>query len=242
MTKQLITLIGALLTAAVVAAGVLIGVLPLIGGVFSADAQRQEVTATNTGYETQIASLTEQSKRLAEIESAVAQLRGQIPGGEMLNQVFERISRAGTTAGVDVIAVDRAEAAVYAARTGTGEDAPETAATEPPATPAQADTPIDQAEDVAADAGAASADASAAAGAAPTDAGEPATPTAAPRQQVELSIRAIAPDIDSAFAFLDGLRAGPRAIALDSVTTTRSEAGFDMQLTVITFLHDDGSE
>lgn len=241
MTKQLITLIGALLTAAVVAAGVLVGVLPLIGGVLSADAQRQEVTATNTGYETQIASLTEQSKRLAEIESAVAQLRSQIPGGEMLNQVFERISRAGTTAGVDVIAVDRAEAAVYAARTGTGEDAPAPAATEPPAEPAQADTPVDQAEGVAADADAAAAD-TAAGGAAPADAAEPATPTVAPRQQVELSIRAIAPDIDSAFAFLDGLRAGPRAIAIDSVTTTRSEAGFDMQLTVITFLHDDGSE
>jgi hypothetical protein len=239
MTKQLITLIGALLTAAVVAAGVLVGVVPLIGGVFSADAQRQEVAATNAGYETQIASLTEQSKRLAEIESAVAQLRSQIPGGEMLNQVFERISRAGTTAGVDVIAVDRAEAAVYAARTGTGEDAPAPAATEPPAEPAQADTPVDQAEGAAADADAAAAETTVG-GAAPTDAAEPSAPAIEPRQQIELTIRASAPDMNSAFAFLDGLRAGPRAIAIDSVTTTRAAERFDMQLTVITFLHDDG--
>ncbi|MEV7632544.1 hypothetical protein AB0N64_09060 [Microbacterium sp. NPDC089318] len=238
MTKQLITLIGALLTVAVLAVAVLLGVLPLMGGVASADAQRQDVIATNTGYETQIASLTEQSKRIDEIERAVAQLRSQIPGDELLNQVFERISRSGTTAGVDVVAVDRAEATVYAARTGTGEDTPEPAATEPSAEPAQTDTPVDQAEDVAAATDDPAADTTAG-GATPT---EPAAPAVAPRQQVELSIRALAPDIDSAFAFLDGLRAGPRAIAIDSVTTTRSEAGFDMQLTVITFLHDDGSE
>ena len=239
MTKQLITLIGAVIAAAVLAAAVLVGVVPLVGGVFTAAGQRQQVETTNAGYEAQIADLTAQNERLDEIESGVAQLRAQIPDDELLNQVFDRISRAGTSAGVDITGVSRGDLAPYAARTGTADDAAVPATTEAPAEQNETGTPIDDAAEVADDAAAAATPPDAAATGA-----EAETPVAAgpSRQQVELTIRATAPDMNSAFAFLDGLRAGPRAIAIDSVTTTSAESEFDMQITVIAFLHDDGDE
>ncbi|GAA2883390.1 hypothetical protein [Microbacterium esteraromaticum] len=239
MTKQLITLIGALVAAAVLAAAVLVGVVPLVGGVFTAAGQRQQVETTNAGYEAQIADLTAQNERLDEIESGVEQLRAQIPDGELLNQVFDRISRAGTSAGVEITGVSRGDLAPYAARTGTtgGADAP--GAPAEPAEQTETGTPIDDAAEVADDAAAAATPEGAAAEG--TDAATPAA-TEPSRQQVELTIRASATDISSAFAFLDGLRAGPRGIAIDSVTTTRTAETFDMQITVIAFLHDDGDE
>jgi len=234
MTKQLITLIGALITAVVLVAAVMLGVVPLVGGVFSADAQRGQVAATNQTYEMQIAALQEQQQRMGEIESAVAELRAQVPDAPLLNQVFERISKAEDSAGVRVVAVTSSDAAPYAARTGTGEDAP-AAATPPPASTTETGTPIDGANEVAADANANAAATDAGTGA--TDApAQTAAAAASDRVQVELSIRITAPDMASAFAFLDGLRAGPRAIAIDSTTATSTADGFDVQITALTFL------
>lgn len=235
MTKQLITLIGALITAVVLIAAVMVGVVPLVGGVFSADAQRSQVAATNQSYEMQIAALQVQQKRMGEIEAAVAQLRAQVPDAPLLNQVFERISRSEDSSGVRVVAVTSSEAVPYAARTGMGEDAP-TAATPPPATTTETGTPIDGANDVAADANANASATEAGTGAADAPAQTPA-PVASARAQVEISIRITAPDMVSAFAFLDGLRTGPRAIAVDSTTATQTPDGFDVQITAVAFVH-----
>lgn len=251
MTKQLIALIGALVTVGIVAAAVLIGVVPLVGGVFSATAQREQVTAVNAGYEAQIATLSAEQERLGEIQEQLVQLRARIPERELLNQVFERISRAEAASGVHVVAASRGDLTPYAVRTGTGEDAPPAAATPPAETaapPADATAPIAAAGGAAAQANAnvtatdGATGAEGTGGAATPDAATSAAPTASARQQVELSIRVTAPDIGSAFAFLDALRAGPRAIAIDTATTTRTTSGFDMQITAIAFLHSDGGE
>ncbi|MDQ0614922.1 TolA-binding protein [Microbacterium sp. W4I4] len=241
MTKQLITLIGALVSAAVIIAAVVIGVVPLVGGVFSADTERQQVAATNATYETQIATLTAQKEKLAEINAAVEKLRGQVPEKQLLNQVFERISLAATSAGVTVTAANRGDLAPYAPRTGTADAAASVPAPVPTPTPTTG-TPIDGANDVAdkADANVADADGATADGGTPA----PAAPTAAAsaREQVELSISVTAPDMASAFAFLDGLRAGPRAIAIDTATVSQSGEGFSLQVTVLAFLQNSGGE
>ncbi len=241
MTKQLITLIGALISAAVMVAAVLVGVVPLIGGVVSADSQREQVAATNAGFEKQIASLTTQKAHLADIQGAVTQLRGQIPEQQLLNQVFERISRAATDAGVTVTDASRGDLETFAARTGSKDAAAATAAPAPaPAPTPTTGTPIDAAKDTAGQANANAAATDAAGGATPAT-GAPA-PAASTRQQVQLSIRISAPDIASTFAFLDGLRAGPRAIAIDTATTTESGGAFEMQITAIAFLQSSGGE
>lgn len=241
MTKQLITLIGALISAAVIVAAVLVGVVPLIGGVVSADGQREQVAATNAGFEKQIASLTTQKANLAEIQGAVTQLRGQIPEQQLLNQVFERISRAATDAGVTVTDASRGDLETFVARTGSKDAAAATAAPTPAPTPTPTTgTPIDAAKGTAGQANANAAATDAANGATPTT-GAP-DPAASTRQQVQLSIRISAPDIASTFAFLDGLRAGPRAIAIDTATTTESGGAFEMQITAIAFLQSSGGE
>ena len=241
MTKQLITLIGALISAAVIVAAVLVGVVPLIGGVVSADSQREQVAATNAGFEKQIASLTTQKANLAEIQGAVTQLRGQIPEQQLLNQVFERISRAATDAGVTVTDASRGDLETFVARTGSKDAAAATAAPTPAPTPTPTTgTPIDAAKGTAGQANANAAATDAANGATPTT-GAP-DPAASTRQQVQLSIRISAPDIASTFAFLDGLRAGPRAIAIDTATTTESGGVFEMQITAIAFLQSSGGE
>jgi len=241
MTKQLITLIGALISAAVIVAAVLVGVVPLIGGVVSADGQREQVAATNAGFEKQIASLTTQKANLADIQGAVTQLRGQIPEQQLLNQVFERISRAATDAGVTVTDASRGDLETFVARTGSKDAAAATAAPTPAPTPTPTTgTPIDAAKGTAGQANANAAATDAANGATPTT-GAPA-PAASTRQQVQLSIRISAPDIASTFAFLDGLRAGPRAIAIDTATTTESGGAFEMQITAIAFLQSSGGE
>ena len=241
MTKQLITLIGALISAAVIVAAVLVGVVPLIGGVVSADSQREQVAATNAGFEKQIASLTTQKANLADIQGAVTQLRGQIPEQQLLNQVFERISRAATDAGVTVTDASRGDLETFAARTGSKDAAAATAAPAPAPTPTPTTgTPIDAAKGTAGQANANAAATDAANGATPTT-GAP-DPAASTRQQVQLSIRISAPDIASTFAFLDGLRAGPRAIAIDTATTTESGGAFEMQITAIAFLQSSGGE
>lgn len=241
MTKQLITLIGALISAAVIVVAVLVGVVPLIGGVVSADSQREQVAATNAGFEKQIASLTTQKAHLTDIQGAVTQLRGQIPEQQLLNQVFERISRAATDAGVTVTDASRGDLETFAARTGAKDAAAATAAPAPAPTPTPTTgTPIDAAKDTAGQANANAAATDAASGATPAT-GAPA-PAASTRQQVQLSIRISAPDIASTFAFLDGLRAGPRAIAIDTATTTESGGTFEMQITAIAFLQSTGGE
>ncbi|MGQ7312361.1 hypothetical protein ACUOFU_11705 [Microbacterium arabinogalactanolyticum] len=241
MTKQLITLIGALISAAVIVAAVLVGVVPLIGGVVSADGQREQVAATNAGFEKQITSLTTQKANLADIQGAVTQLRGQIPEQQLLNQVFERISRAATDAGVTVTDASRGDLETFVARTGSKDAAAATAAPAPAPTPTPTTgTPIDAAKGTAGQANANAAATDAASGATPTT-GAPA-PAASTRQQVQLSIRISAPDIASTFAFLDGLRAGPRAIAIDTATTTESGGAFEMQITAIAFLQSSGGE
>ena len=241
MTKQLITLIGALISAAVIVVAVLVGVVPLIGGVVSADSQREQVAATNAGFEKQIASLTTQKAHLADIQGAVTQLRGQIPEQQLLNQVFERISRAATDAGVTVTDASRGDLETFAARTGAKDAAAAIAAPAPAPTPTPTTgTPIDAAKDTAGKANANAAATDAASGATPAT-GAPA-PAASTRQQVQLSIRISAPDIASTFAFLDGLRAGPRAIAIDTATTTESGGTFEMQITAIAFLQSTGGE
>lgn len=241
MTKQLITLIGALISAAVIVVAVLVGVVPLIGGVVSADGQREQVAATNAGFEKQIASLTTQKANLADIQGAVTQLRGQIPEQQLLNQVFERISRAATDAGVTVTDASRGDLETFVARTGSKDAAAATAAPTPAPTPTPTTgTPIDAVKGTAGQANANAAATDAASGATPAT-GAPA-PAASTRQQVQLSIRISAPDIASTFAFLDGLRAGPRAIAIDTATTTESGGAFEMQITAIAFLQSTGGE
>jgi len=233
MNKQLITLVGGLVTAVVLILGVVLGVMPLVGGVFTAQDQQKQVADTNAVYEMEIATLQKQQESIAETEKSVATLTTQIPAAAELDGVFERISRAASAAGVDVVSATKGETTPYAARLGTDEDA--AAAPAPTETADAATDTTDAAADVAGAASdATSADASAA---------DPATaPASDDRMQVAISIQVIAPDIESAQKFLDGLRAGPRAIAFDDVTVTESTDGFDVSVEALAFIRTQGGD
>lgn len=233
MTKQLITLIGVLISAAVLVIAVIVGVVPLVGGVFGAYGQTVMVAATNAGFEQQIDALEAEQERIEEIDAAVAELRAQIPAAENLNEVFERISRAEQDSGTQVVSVTRGDLEPFQVRSGVedGSESPESNAAGTPSSDGATtppEKPIDATDQAASDA------------AGPPD-DQPAGAAAdeVRRLQVELSITIRATDTAAAVAFIDGLRAGPRAIAIDKVAVTGIPGSLDVQITALAFIQKD---
>lgn len=243
MTKSLITLIGALVSVAVLALAVVLGVLPLVGQAFAAQASTGQASTTNTAYENQIAELQKQKARKGEIDASVRDLRGQIPAVPDLDQAFDVISGSAQTSGVVITSVTRGDLAAYAARTapipaGPAATAEKKAVPAPQPTPtptANASGPVADANSTASQASSSANQTSQAAGAGTAGGATPNT-AAAGRQQVPLTVTATAADMNAVQAFLDGLRGSGRLLGVDKVTVTGTEGNFAVILDLFAFV------
>ncbi|WP_345802276.1 hypothetical protein AAIB33_04045 [Microbacterium sp. AZCO] len=229
MPKQLITIIGLVVTLGIVALGTAAVAAPMVAQAFAVDAQTASVAATNATYETQLATLQEQQKHQDEIEASVADLQKQIPGADQFDDVFEVVANAASASGVTIVSVTAGETVAFAPRTAA--DATSDAQG---AAPAPAPTPSPSATD------AATIDATATDAAAADGTTAPAAP-AAGRQQVDFAISVTAASMDQVTAFLDALRGGPRLLSnIETSATTSGEDAIDVQVKALAYTDAEG--
>ncbi|MFH8252505.1 hypothetical protein ACH3VR_19210 [Microbacterium sp. B2969] len=222
MPKQLITIIGLIVTLGVVALGVSAVAAPLVAQAFAVDAQTASVAATNATYETQLATLQEQQKHQDEIQASVDALRKQIPGSDQFDDVFEVVGNAAAASGVTIVSVTAGDVVAFAPRTAA--DASETAAA--PA-PAPAPSPSASAEGSTTDT--------------TTDAAAAPTTPVGGRQQVDFAISVTATSMDQVTAFLDALRGGPRLLSnIETSATTSGEDAIDVQVKALAYTDAEG--
>ncbi|MHC3000388.1 hypothetical protein [Microbacterium sp. HJ5] len=117
MPKQLITLLGLIISVGVVALGFFVVALPTLLQSQSVDAQTTSVAADNAVYQAQVDSLSEAAERQSEIDASVAALRGQIPATNQFDDVFEVIGRAATVANVSIVSAAAGEVTPFMPRT-----------------------------------------------------------------------------------------------------------------------------
>ena len=223
MPKQLVTVLGLVVSLGVIALGVFLVALPLYFQAVGVDAQTATVANTNAIYQAQVDNLTAEAENLDQINADVAGLRSQIPATGQLDDVFEVVARAAEASGVSLTAITAGEQVAFTARTGATEgDAAAVAARSRP------DTGGDRGRDRHHDRN--------------DGCRSPRRPVVtAGRQQVDFVISAQAADMAQATAFLDALRAGPRLLNSITATTTQSGEGtFDVQISALTFVDTEG--
>lgn len=219
MPKQLITLIGLVVSLAVVTLGVVVIAVPLYLESVSVDAQTATVGSTNDVYQTQVDYLTEESERQNEIDDSVAALHAQIPMRGQLDDVFEVVGNAAAAAGVVIVSVTAGDAIPFVARTGVDDPGAAVESAEP-AVP----------EDVQPEAGTEGVAGASDVEEKPMDG----------RQQVDFSIAVTATDMNQVAAFLDALRAGPRLFSTITTTSTTTGEGIDVQVDGLAFVNTEG--
>lgn len=254
MTKSLITLIGAVVSIAIVVLAVVLGVLPLLGQSFSALGDTSQVASTNAAYQAQITELQKQKQRKGEIDAAVDALRTQIPDAPELDQVFDIIGTSAQSSGATLTSAARGDLALFTPRSAPVQAGPDAAAQEkaqsapkPAPQPTTGSGQVGEAQDAAAQADVnaaqtsqAAADAQNAAGATPSAAGGQSA-AAAGRQQIPLAVVASVADAGVAQAFLDGLRGSARLLAVDKVTLVPANGSLELRVDVLAFLTTAGT-
>jgi len=226
MPKQLITVIGLVISLGIIALGVFLVALPLYLQSVSVAAQTATVAQTNAIYQTQVDLLRQEETRQAEIEASVGALRSQIPAVPQLDDAFEVIAGAAQTTGVAIEAVTAGEITDFVERTGPVEAGVD--ATGPAATT---------------EGGAATEGESDGDGATPPPDGTAAEEqsTTASRQQVPFEIRVVGADMGQVTAFLDALRAGPRLLGNITSAVTQTEPGkLVLSVSALTYIDTEG--
>lgn len=223
MTKSLVNLIGAAVTAGILLLGVLVFALPLLSTANTTMASADDVATQNGTQQAVLDGLTAQSAEIDIVERELAELRRELPESEHVEDVVELAADAARATGATLTAVRPAEAtaftprtaAVVAAETGV-ELAP--VASEPEVADGEGsvedDAPVDEAP------------------------AEPAAPEAAAAdgpQQVTVTVEFDAADVATATTLLDALRAGPRLVAVTGATVQTEEGGASLTATVQVF-------
>lgn len=252
MTKQLITIIGALATAIVLVLAILFGVTPLVASGFSALAQTAQEESVNQGYRSQVDNLKKEEQRMGEIEKSVAGLRAQIPSDPLLDEPFGIIAESAQRNNLSVESITRGDLAAFVPRAAPSVSGPATNATAgaPQTTPTEdPTTPVDAAEDAAAGADAQTDATNAASGA--TSPPAPPTPAAPDgismngsltgELQIPVEVTATATDMADVIAFLDGLRGQGRVIAIDKVVVSGSAGELAVTVSAFVFVSTDGA-
>jgi len=242
VTKSLITLIGALVSIAIVVLAVVFGVLPLVGQAFTALGSTAQAGTTNSTYETQIANLKKEKARKAEIDTSVEALRGQIPATADLDAAFDVIANSAVGVGGLVTNSTRGDLAPYAPRVApvqAGPAAAEQAKVQP--TPAPTPQPtaggvVGDAQNTAAQANANAAQTSQGANGGSATPAPAAAPPGAGRQQIPISTSVSVPDLNAAVAFLDGLRSASRVLAVDKATISNANGGLTVTVDLLAFV------
>lgn len=231
MPKQIITLIGLIISLGVIALGTALIALPTLLQSLAVDAETTAVASGNDAYQLQVDQLSEEQARQTEIDASVAALRAQLPGTPQLDDIFEIVGTAATASGVTLTSITAGDSVPFALRTSptdTSGQAAEGTTPAPTPAPTSSEAPAD-----------ASADGTTSTG---TGEGQSATPTdsGVGRRQVDFSIQVTSPDMSRATAFLDALRAGPRLFSSITTSSTTSGEGVQLLITGLTYL-DAGS-
>lgn len=230
MPKQLVTVLGLVMSLGVIALGVFLVALPLYFQAVSVDSETATVASTNDLYATQVETLRAEEENLESINASVERLHAQIPVVAQLDDVFEVVGRAaeesglpltGVTAGDQVAFVVRLDASEVGVVDGAPEPAP---APDDPANVAPADgtttTPTDSAA---------------------TPDGSTPEADVSGRQQVDFVITATAADMAQVTAFLDALRSGPRLLSsIQVITAQTGDGAIDLQVTALTYVDSEG--
>lgn len=220
LTKEIQNILGGLAVAAVLAAGLLLGAVPLFLESRTVEAQADSVVSTNEMYEVQVAQLRENQDRFDEIKESITTLRSQIPASDRLDEVFEIINSAAAATGVTIESAMAGERAVWVARAAPGEEAaPGTAAGPEAAAPEAAPT-----EDAAAS--------ESAEGASET----PAEAEVPPDNEVPFTMVVTTPDTAAAARFIDALGAGPRLLSITHVVMSETNGEFSLTIDALTFV------
>lgn len=217
MGKGIVNIIGGSVVALVLILAVAFGVSPQLTSAAATSAQADQVAATNATYQAQLVRLRIGENNLAAIQASVASLHMQIPAAPKLDQAFELISHAATSAGATVENIKADDPAAFKEATTpvpAGQPAPT-------ATPSPTPSPS-------------------AAGAASASSGATTGTSGDGRTQIPLSIQVTVPDADAAAKFLDGLRAGPRLLSNVKSTATPQTAGIDLTVDAMAFADQTG--
>lgn len=224
MPKQLISVIGLIVTLGVVALAVLLIALPMWVQSLAVDTETASVANTNALYQAQVDALEAEKERQDEIDASVVALRTQIPLTNQLDDVFEVIGRAADSSGTTISSVTAGTSAPFVERTSATEPGaePETSAPDESGTADDATDPNNAA-----------------------DSGTDQPPADAPastdgRQQVDFAIIVTANDMEQATDFLDDLRAGPRLLSSITASTIRTGTGVEVRVTALAFVDSEG--
>jgi len=237
VTKQLITLLGALITIAVIALGVMFGVVPfLTGGVAALDETARSESA-NAAHGERIRELEAEKERLPETEASLAALRMQIPAAPLVDQAFAIVDASASAADVEISSITRGDLTAFTPRPVPQRAGLVMAPVDPSAGAAAGSDAATTDQSAPADAaGADAATTGTATGTAPAD---PSALAAADRMQVSVSVSAKAPTMDAVQAFLDGIRDDARLLAIDTVTVTEAADRLDVKAEIIVFMRTD---
>ena len=216
MTKQLVNLIGAAASLAVLVLGIVVCALPLLSAAGTTSSAADDVAQQNRTQEILLDTLRSQSADMAALDADVEDLRAAIPAAPHLDDVLYLALRAAEAHGGRVTTLTPATAEAFAVRSGEATDPTEAAtAAEAPADAGGADP----GEQTAAEAPEA------------TAAADASAPT-----QIAVTVVIEASDVDAATRMLDALRAGPRAVAITQASVTQAtEDGVTLTATVLAF-------
>jgi len=211
LPKQLINLLGLVVVIAVLAIGGALVAAPLYSQSLSTDADTARVAQTNAQYDAQVQSLLAAKKELPSTKKEVAALRKQIAVPNHLDDVFELAVLSAEGTGSTITNVTAGDVIPFIARTSTD------GSTGPAATSETSD------EDAAASS---SLDAASTASATSDDA----------RQQASFTITVEVPSPEAAADFLDGLREGPRLVAMTHSALEDSNGQLELTVDALAFI------
>jgi hypothetical protein len=230
VSKSLVNAIGVAVTAGILLLGILVFALPLWSTANATVQAAEGVAAQNRTQQAVLDGLTAQAAELDAVEREVAELRREIPTTPHAEDVVELAANAALEAGATLVAVRPADAAAFAPRTAdvvAAETGTEVApAASDPAVTENAATGDALTEDATADP--------------PTDA-PPLTETAPPvadadgPQQLTVTVEFDAPDLATATALLDALRAGPRLVAVTGAIVQTDDDAVSVTATMQVF-------
>ena len=214
MTKQLVNLIGAATTLAILVLAVLVFALPLFTQATRTAGEADAVAAQNRSQQGVLDALVAQSADMTALEAQVATLRAEIPAEARVDDVLLLAIDAAAAEGGSVTSVTPASSEAFAVRT----DETATPAPQPAAEAAEAAEADDE----------------------PSTTLESSTPAPVAAsdgpQQTSVTVVVAAPTVEAATRILDELRAGPRLVAVTQASVTEgAEGGASLSATLLVF-------
>lgn len=230
VSKQFVTLIGAVLAVGILAAGVFLIALPLAGQASATTTDADMVAQTNLGYETQIAGLRESEADLAEIEASVAELQREIPAEPRLDDIFEIVATAANTAGVSIVTASIGDTTAWTPRAALTSDSLVF-------TDGASDSSDPAVTDGATETGDATADETATDGST-TDGSvtDGATAPTEPKVQIGFTVTLISPSPAQAQLFIDALGDGNRLVSIVHSTLSPNTTAYDLTVNATAFV------